>query len=63
MVQNVSFKYTKDGVSIESVQGLYGNYVYLCLVWKREAFGIRLLGSVDTESAGNRGVQLRGDSG
>lgn len=56
MVQNVSFKYTKDGVSIECVHGSCENHVHLCLVWRCEAFGIRLLGSVDTESGGDRAV-------
>lgn len=39
MVQNVSFKYTKDGVSVGNVHGLYGDYLYPCLVWECEPFG------------------------
>lgn len=64
MVQNVSFKYSKDGVSIASVHGLYGVYSYplpcnggfwvtFLIRW------IRFLGSVNAASAEDRALQVQ----
>lgn len=39
MVQNVSFKYTKDGVSPGSVRGLWGDDACPCLAGERKALG------------------------